>query len=381
MRFADFLIYCIPGAILGCAPASSDGSRPTWIPASTTYSPSITNTAPVSTPAPLSCPGRRIGTYAWSQSYWRGDDSSLLDFLDSELGRQWACGDLSINVADYSNADEIHDSGALVAFIQQYRLRVPNPDSIVWITYGDVVEKSTEKMLQFTNTFFKWAASIPADVAVSMGTIGISFDVEHIDPVATKSALLLAQELRTQTNFASGKLLIQHTIEGAPNVQGTDYVMRYADSALAMVYRNYMHDPSGKYQDDSNILNRLLWMLSSQCQNCLNEEYVRSNYKAKITVMIEAACKMGASCGKVSMCAFDGPEQGAIYAYDILEQMEQSLSPGNISPSLKDALFNPLTPYTVHNWEWFRCYAPFSSTFQYPSCANYHQLAADCRNQ
>ena len=381
MRYHDFIALCGALVLVGCGTGTSGGFHPTWIPASTTYSPSGTYTAPTSTPSPLSCSGRRLGTYAWSQGYWREGDSTLMDFLESELGRQWACGDLSINVADYSNPGEIKDSGALVAFIQNYRLRVRNVESVVWITYGDVVEKSSEKMLQFTNTFFTWASSIPADVAVSMGTIGISFDVEHIDPEATKSALLLAQELRTKTNFAPGRILTQHTIEGDPNVQGTDYVMRYADSALAMVYRNYMHDPTGKYQDDSNILNRLLWMLSSQCQNCMNEQYVRSNYKAKITVMIEAACKMGASCGKVSMCAFDGADQGAVYAYDILEQMEQSLSPGNISPSLKDALFNPTTPYTVHNWEWYRCYAPFSSTFQYASCADYHQYAADCRNQ
>jgi hypothetical protein len=380
MRLINVGIIGATVSVIGCGTSSSSGRGPTGYPAVTTNSP-VTYTAPASMPVPLSCSGRRIGTYAWSQSFWRGDDLSLLDFLDSETGREWACGDLSINVADYSNPSMIHDCEKLVSFIQQYRLRVRNVESIVWITYGDVFEKSGDKMLQFTNTFFTWAASIPADVAVGMGTIGLSYDVEHIDPEATKSALLLAQDLRSRTNFAPGKILTQHTIEGAPNVQGTDYVMLYADSALAMVYRNYMHDPTGKYQDDSNILNRLLWMLSSQCQNCLNEQYVRSNYKAKITVMIEAACRMGASCGKVSMCAFDGPAEGAIYAYDILEQMEQSLSPGHISPSLKDALFNPSTPYTVHNWEWYRCYAPFSSTSQYSSCADYHQLAADCRNQ
>jgi hypothetical protein len=157
--------------------------------------------------------------------------------------------------------------------------------------------------------------------------------------------------------------------------------MSYADSALAMVYRNYMHDPTGKYQDDSNILNRLLWMLTSQCEHCMDEAYVKSNYLAKITVMVEAACAMGNGCGKISMCAFDGADQGAFYMYDILEEMEKGLVPAKISQSLKDLLFNPATPYAVHNWEYFRCYAPFPQTFQYPSCANYHQLAADCRNQ
>jgi hypothetical protein len=306
---------------------------------------------------------------------------SLLDFLASGVGREWACGDLSINVADYTNPDQIHQSGALVAFIQSYRIQVRNYKSVVWITYGDVVERSAEKMIRFTNTFFAWAASIPADVVPSLGAIGISFDVEHIDPDATKSALLLAQRLRLKTNFPAGKLLIQHTIEGDNNVLGTHYTMLYADSALAMVYRNYMHDPSGKYQDDSNILNRLLWMLTSQCEHCMDEGYVQENYKAKITVMVEAACAMGASCGKVSMCAFDGQDQGAIYMLKILQEMDQRLSPSYVSTSLKALLFNSETPYTVHNWEWFRCFAPFSPPFQYGSCLNYHQLAADCRNQ
>jgi hypothetical protein len=361
----------------GCGNRPGGGGYPT--PSPSTYDP-ITYTAPRTTLNPLDCGGRNIGTYAWSQDYWRGSDSTLLTFLSSDIGRQWACGDLSVNVADYSNPDQIHDSGALVSFIQNYRLIVRNMKTVVWITYGDVVEKSAEKMLQFTQTFFIWASSIPADVAVSMGTIGISYDVEHIDPEATRNALQLAQQLRTQTNFKPGNLLIQHTIEGDPNVVGTGYVMQYADSALAMVYRNYMHDPTGKYQDDSNILNRLLWMLTSQCVHCLDEAYVLSNYKAKITVMVEAACRMGASCGKVSMCAFDGDEQGAYYMYNILEQMEQELSPLHISASLKKALFNPSTPYTVHNWEWFRCFAPFSSVFTYASCADYHQEASACRN-
>jgi hypothetical protein len=404
MRNIVFAVSAL--AFYGCKTSGGAGGYPTSNPGGSTGSPPVTYTAPVSTQPPLACSGRPIGTYAWSQNYWRNGDSNLLDFLASDTGKQWACGDLryfdfstsihlcSINIADYSNPDLIHDSGALVNFIQDYRNRVRNYDTVVWLTYGDVVEKAADKMLRFVNTFFAWAASIPPDVAVSMGRIGISFgmfsldllystysDVEHIDPEASKNALLLSQDLRTRTNFPSGNLLIQHTIEGDSNVLGTHYVMLYSDSALAMVYRNYMHDPTGKYQDDSNILNRLLWMLTSQCQHCMDEAYVRSNYKAKITVMVEAACAMGNGCGKISMCAFDGADQGAFYTYNILEQMEAALVPDKISQSLKDLLFNSDTPYSVHNWEFFRCFAPFQQTFQYSSCANYHQLASDCRNQ
>ena len=367
----------------GCA-NTSDGGYPTTAPTAvpTTTNAPMTNTAPLTTPAPVACNGRKLGTYAWNQTYWRGNDPTLLDFLDSSVGRQWACGDLSINIADYSNPDSIHDTGLLVQFIQSYRLRFRDMSTVVWLTYGDVVEKNGTAMIQFTRTFFNWVSKIPADVAMSMGTIGISYDVEHLDPNTTKTALQLAQQLRDATQFATGKILIQYTIEGDPNVEGTDYVMRYADSALAMVYRNYMHDPTGKYQDDSNILNRLMWMLTEQCVNCLNDSYAIANYKAKITVMVEAACKMGASCGKISFCAFDGIDQGANYMGSVLDQLDSQLvSGGNLTQAQFNRLISSSTPYSGHNWEWFRCYAPFSSTFQYDSCADYHQYAAACRSE
>ena len=388
-----WIFVCLCVLLNGCAnvggggyPTSAPTATPTGSAMTTTFSSTtgkpVTFTAPLTTPSPVTCSGRKIGTYAWSQAYWRGNDTTLLNFLDSDLGREWACGDLSINVADYSNPDSIHDSGMLVTFIQEYRLRVRDPTTVVWITYGDVVEKSGAKMLTFTRTFFKWVSAIPTDVAVSMGTIGISYDVEHLDPQDTKDALVLAQQLRQNTNFPVGSLLIQHTIEGDPNVVGTDYVMRYADSALAMVYRNYMHDPTGKYQDDSNILNRLMWMLTEQCVNCLNDEYAKDNYKAKITIMVEAACKMGASCGKISFCAFDGSTQGAYYMADILDQLSsQLISAGKLTQSQYNRLISSSTPYSGHNWEWYRCYVPFSSVFQYDWCASYHQYASSCRSE
>ena len=365
----------------GCSANTTGRSGSSGVPSDSPNS-SVPVTAPATTPSPVECSGRKIGTYAWSQNYWRETDTSLLEFLDSSTGRSWACGDLSINVADYSNPDHIHDSNLLVSFIQSYRLKVRNPNAVVWLTYGDVVEKSGAKMSQFTSTFFAWAAAIPKDVATSMGTIGISYDVEHIDPDSTKSTLLLAQQLRGQTNFEPGRILIQHTIEGDPNVVGTEYVMKYADSALAMVYRNYMHDSTGRYSDDSNILNRLLWMLSQQCTHCLDDSYAAANYVAKITVMVEASCQMGAGCGKISLCAFDGDSAGANYMVSLMDQMDKALvSDGHMTQAQYQRLFSTGTPYTTHNWEWYRCYAPFSETFQYPSCSMYHTYAAGCRGQ
>ena len=381
-------VYISIGLLLqGCNDTNTgQGGYPTIYvptkPGSTTSGPTVTYTAPTSTPAPIACTGRRIGTYAWDQSYWRSGDMTLLDFLDSPVGRQWACGDLTINIADFSNADQIHESGKLVNFIQQYRLRVRNVDAVLWLSYGDVVSKDGSKMIEFTNTFFDWAASIPSDVAVSMGKIGISYDVEHLDPTFTRDGLLLARRRREETKFPPGNLLIQHTIEGDNNIAGTEYVMQYADNALAMVYRNYMHDPSGKYQDDSNMLNRLMWMLTEQCPKCLDDAYASANYHAKITIMVEAACQMGNGCGKLSFCAFSGSTEGAFKMVDVIDQMEAELVSTNmLTKAQMNRLFSTETPYSSHNWEWYRCFAPFSSTFSYPNCANYQSYASSCRAQ
>jgi hypothetical protein len=257
---------------------------------------------------------------------------------------------------------------------------VGNLKVVLWMTYGDVVEKSGAKMLQFTHTFFDFMATLSADVAASLGPIGLSFDVEHIDPEYTKQSLQLAQSRKADTKFPAGNLLVQHTIEGEVNPVGTDYVMRYADSGLIMLYRNYNHDPTGKYQDDSNLYSRAIWFLKEQCQHCLDEAYVAANYIAKVTAMMEASCEMGASCGKVSFCAHDGPTEGAMYMADILDGLTSSLiTSGAMTESLYNRLFDPLTPYSVHNWDWYRCFAPFSDSLSYPNCAQYHALAAGCR--
>lgn len=363
-----------PGSVSGAGSSSVSGAGvTTLIP--------MTYTVPQTLAQPKACAGAKIGTYAWSQGYWRWGDGDLITFLDSPAGREWACGDLTINIADYTNPQQIHDPNMLVAFAQSYHSIVANHDAILWLSYGDVVSKNGSSMVEFTRTFFAWVSSIPADVALSMGKIGISYDVEHLDPEFTKAALTIARDLRQKTSFPPGSLLIQHTIEGANNVVGTDYVMRLADSALAMVYRNYMHDPTGKYQDDSNILNRLMWMLTQQCVNCLNDSFAASNYVAKITVMVEASCKMGAGCGKLSFCAFDSPADGAHRVVDVMNQMDTALIIGGyMTQSQYNRLMSTTTPYSTHNWEWYRCFAPFSDSLQYANCTSYHTLAKDCRS-
>jgi hypothetical protein len=378
MLISARMFVCVGAVVLsGC---SMRPNRTQFLP--TPYPNRAQKVTIPSSPIIRQCNGKRIGTYAWNQAYWRNNDGELFDFLDSAVGREWACGDLSVSIGDYSNPTKIHDVDRLLPFLIKYREKVLGNDQVVWLIYGDVVEKSGEKMIQFTQTFFNWAASIPEDVAAFIGPIGISYDVEHLRAEDTKAALLMAQELKSRTKFRPGTLLVQHTIEGDPNVVGTDYVMRYADSALAMVYRNYITDPTGKYQADSNMVSRLMWMLNGQCPNCLDDAYSRENYKAKITVMVEAACRMGNGCGKLSFCAHDREGEGAVYMNTVLEQTNQLLiSDGHMTKGQFDRLFSKSTPFAVHNWEWYRCYAPFSNSLTYASCKSYHQYAEDCRKQ
>jgi hypothetical protein len=323
-----------------------------------------------------------MGTYAWGQSLWKNSDMEVINFLSSDVGQEWQCGDLSINVGDYSAPTEIRDSQFLAPWIISYRQNTGNDEAVVWLTYGDVVSDNGALMVQFVSTFFDWAASISADDAAKMGKIGLSFDVEHIDPEFTKEALQKAQSLKSSTKFASGNILVQHTIEGQVNLVGTDYVMKYADSALMMLYRNYEHDPSGVYHDDSNINSRMAWMLQQQCTHCLDDTYANANYQAKITVMVEASCNTGEYCGKISFCAFDGANQGAEYMWDILTQMNDwTVSSGLMTSAQHSRLFNPLTTFSAHDWSWYRCFAPFSNSLSYSDCSNYHTMAATCRSE
>jgi hypothetical protein len=58
-----------------------------------------------------------------------------------------------------------------------------------------VTARDANAMIIFTETFFAWARSISKTDADSMGKIGISYDVEHVDPEASKKVLLMCHEL------------------------------------------------------------------------------------------------------------------------------------------------------------------------------------------
>jgi hypothetical protein len=234
-------------------------------------------------------------------------------------------------------------------------------------------------METFVDTFFQWVGTITADVAATLGTIGLSFDVEHMPAASTKSALQKAQSLKSSTNFAPGKLLIQHTMEGKPNPDGTDYVMKYADSALVMLYRNYMESPI--FKPDSNILSRAQYFLQDQCVYCLDDAYAAANYKAKLTIMVEASCSPSDYCAKISFCAHDAAGEGATYMWNTLQDLESGmLSSGLVTPAQFSRLFNPLTTFAVHDWSWFRCYEPLTASSSTSQCKNYMSAAETCRN-
>ena len=365
------------------APPSGDrATSPTSGPVSATLRPTI--------PPSSDCPGRRLGQYSWGTELWRSGATELSDFFATEGGKQWGCGDLTINIGDYTAPEVIAYEADLIPFILRYRKSSNNYESVLWLSYGDTESGNGSFMLIFIDTFFAWAKTIPEDVIPKLGRIGLSFDVEHMPSDVTKQALQKAQALKSTTIFPEGSLLIQHTIEGHVNNEGTDYVMKYADSALMMLYRNYETSPI--FNSDSNILSRAQWMLQSQCIKCLDDAYAAANYRAKITIMVEGSCAQFDYCAKLSFCVYDGSGDpnftdpsgrvGAAQAWAVLEELESAMfSSGLVNGDQFKRLFNPLTTFAVHDWSWFRCYEPFPQFATYQQCASYNTAAAQCRAQ
>lgn len=322
------------------------------------------------------CTGKRIGLYSWDTSYWMNGNSALFDFLDSEPGRQWNCGDIYVNVGDYSSAGTIVTPSNLVEFALSFGQRARNHARILYFTYGDVTAHDGDAMVQFTHTFFDWVDTISAFEAAAIGRIGISYDVEHVDPAYTERVLALCRERRKSTAFGEKGLLIQYVIEGDENIAGTDIAFRYADSVLAMLYSNSLSDINPYGAD--GLISRLKWFLTSQCKKCLDDDYSESNYTAKISIMVEASCKMGRSCSWASFCAHDGPHEGVYYLYTVLDGAIKSL-PSFVTEKQFKRLFSVESPFVVNSFEWYRCFTPFDNLFRHTECENYHSLAEDCR--
>ncbi|KAF4724148.1 hypothetical protein FOZ63_032063 [Perkinsus olseni] len=336
------------------------------------------------------CSGKNLGTYSWDQSFWRAGNRDLLNFLESDTGLAWNCGDVYINIADYSNWRSIAEPENLLAFARAFRQLSGAGSRVLWMTYGDVVERNGVKMKEFVATFEQWLHDyVDSDTIRQIMPIGLSYDVEHVDPKLVRDALIEAKNMKarltSQLGYPSGSVLLQATIQGAEDEEGTRYVMEHTDSALMMLYRNYINDPTGKYQEDSNIVNRMYWMLTAQCADCLKDDYFPH---AKITVMVEASCKMGRGCGKLSFCAHDGPgaQGGVEYMWNILTEMDRIMQDpveGYMTPARHAALFNPDTPFAVHDFKWSRCFygESFYTSMGYDDCDSYNTMAGICRTK
>lgn len=335
--------------------------------------------------SPFSTSWGRLGTYSWGRSYWTDDNPEFMDFFTHPVSGEWLKGDLMINVSDYSSADNIPQGKKLIKFLKQYRQRSGNYENVLYLTYGDVTQKDEAAMMTFVSTFFNWVRTIKPKDAKTIGRIGISFDVEMISAGHVELVLLECQHQRETLigQFAPGQILIQHTIDDEECIKVTNAVMKYADSALAMTYGNYL--ASSKSPDDPEFRpewsfeGRVRWLLTTQCPKCLNGSHALKHYKAKITLMVEAGCQMGVSGKRKTFCVNDA--DGANFMASVILPGLDSIrnDVDFITPEQYNHLFNHETTFAVHNFEWFRCFPPFDSVIHFPSCERFHELAAQRR--
>ncbi|KAF4688961.1 hypothetical protein FOZ60_002210 [Perkinsus olseni] len=369
------------------ASSERDVGTTTTFLGTTEASQSTTTTATTRFPVSNITNGHKMGIYSWSQNYWRQGDPALTDFIQTDRGRTWDYGELYINVADSTNYDLIVDQDKLVNWMKKWR-QVSGNDEVIWMTYGDVVERNGTKMVEFVNTFKSFLTnSVSAQDMSVIGPIGISFDVEDVPDNFYKEALVNAQQMVKDVEQSMGypphSILVGSTIEGEKNQLETAYVMQYADRALMMLYRNTVDET---HADD--LVEQMQWMMTEQCAVCTEPGW--ENLRAKITIMVEGSCKMGHGCGKMSMCVKDttkypDPNGGIEYIWNTLEELTKDIVPEGI---LTQEQYNKLfltdgTLYAIHNWDWSRCFYgdDFSREHNYTNCENYHTMADTCRGK
>ena len=329
------------------------------------------------------CDGSKIGMYVWDQAHWRdpSPEKGFLKHLSTSHARRLTCGDIFINVADYSSALQISDSNQLVPFILQAR-KAGNL-GVIWLTYGDVTEKDSAACKAFVNTFFTWVDTIPDNLIRKVIPIGLSYDIENFPVDVITDTLVSAQKRKKQLihKFGNDGLLIQCTIDGQIRPLQTDAIMKHADRALAMAYRNYIYSTNDPDGTKNGLLQQLTILFKEQCVHCLDDLYATENYRAEITVMVETACKMGKSCSFVSFCAYDGAETGGVdYLSKTLRNIDELIvSSGLMSSSQKERLFSKSAPYAVHDWDWFQCFYRVETDTN-PKCKTYASYAKACRS-
>jgi hypothetical protein len=362
------------------------------------------NTIPTILPVHDSCKGNGLGLYTWGHEMWNMEKSPLIDFLLNDNVREFACGDIYINVSDYSAPEYIPNDHFLVPFIRN--IRATGNRAIVYLVYGDVHVSGNgapNGPYDFVNTFFDWVSKLSQAEMDAIMPIGLSYDCENISKTVIENSLTLAQKRKaalvtSHLRNDPSNLIIQWTIEGQRKPADTDVIMKLADSALMMLYRNHVapsiRDPAGV----DTLVDRMFdYMLTMQCKYCLDDEYAIANYKAKITVMVEADCTCGNSCGKISFCAFDASEpawggsypNGALYMMDTLAKAEKAIR-ARLSTERFERLFGKPTAhnmFVVHNWQWFTCFFKDPSVeVQVPwgrkkdhTCKKYHSDSRSCK--
>lgn len=353
------------------------------------------------------CQGNQLGLYSWGYEVWNSDDSPMIAFLRNPSVKEYGCGDIYINVADYGSPGEIPHAEELVAFIKN--VRSSGNKAVVFLTYGDddvdnngAVDGPTE----FAETFFEWISTLSDSDLQAILPIGVSYDCEHVSLRVIEKALKSAQNLkRALVNERLGGdeslVQIEWVIEGQRKPKNTDMIMRLADRALVMNYRTHIgksiKDPSGR----DNMVTRLFdFMFTKQCEHCLDDAYATEHYKAKIRIIVEADCEIREYCGKISFCAYDAKakgwgnefENGAQYLTKTLEKLDLELRQGGrLTPDQYSRLFGSPTNlqlFAIHNWQWFTCFfddpsvavtTPIGKRLE--SCENYHSLANTCRSK
>jgi hypothetical protein len=322
------------------------------------------------------CEGKKVGLYTWGQHHWKSDNSLFIAHLTGSNARRFTCGDVYINVADYSSASKIDGKEMLLPFIINVR-RAGN-SGVVWMTYGDVVQRDAAASLTFVDTFYDWLLSVPSEWLAVIKPIGLSYDIEQFTGDAIQQTLLHAQKRKTELSPILGPdgFRIQCTVEGQLKPVETDIVMKYADSALMMVYRNYVTSPSDPTGARNGIMKTMRFMLTEQCSRCLDDSYASLHYKAKITIMVETSCKMGKSCSYASFCAMDG---GVAYLASQLDEVDKQLvSSGLMTVAQKARLISTSSPFAIHDWDWFQCYYGDHQDTN-PLCKSYDALSQACR--
>jgi hypothetical protein len=367
---------------------------------------------PLISPAGSVCDSKDISIYTWGYELYNKTTSPIVDFLGNPKAARYRCGDVYINVADHTATTYIRDEYALVPFIKN--VRATGNRGIVFLTYGDVqvsANGAPNGPTEFADTFFRWLNSVSDADMKAILPLGLSYDCEHLPHSTIVNALTRAQELkqkiaRERLGGDASQLTVEWTIEGQEKPHDTDTVLKLSDRALMMAYRNHVdtsvRDPGG----EDNLVTRVFdFMFTKQCRHCLDDAYAEANYKAKIKIMIEADCECGASCNKISFCAYDAAEElwgrknhlgqsvyktGEQYMIGTLQEANERIR-ARLGPARYERLFGKtenLSLFVVHNWSWFTCFfddpsvsIPVPIGAKQQSCKNYHSMAKSCRSQ